>query len=103
MTTPIDDGVDVMLAAGVEFGQMLEFVQLAVDPHADEAGLADLGQHLLLLAPSAADQRRQDHHLACLRAAASSVSWICSAICCWIGSPHCGQDGSPSRAISSRR
>ena len=59
----VDYGLDVVQTPRGQFGKRVEFVNLAVDTGTHEAGLADLGDNFLVLAPSPADQRCQDHHL----------------------------------------
>ena len=58
----IDDGLDRVGLLRHEFGGLVDIVDFAVDPGADEAGLADGLERLAVLALVAANDRRQDHH-----------------------------------------
>ncbi|MNO54255.1 hypothetical protein D3C76_447210 [compost metagenome] len=58
--------VDGMLLLLVELGQLVQFVELAVDPCADEALGAQLVEHRQVLALALADDRCEQHQLAAL-------------------------------------
>ena len=58
----IDDGLDVVGLLRHEFRRFVDLQHLAVDPRADEPGLADALDRLAVLPLAAADDRRQDHH-----------------------------------------
>jgi len=51
----------------VQVDLFVDVVQFAVYPHADEAGLADVIEHPLMVALAVLDQRRQNHDAAPLR------------------------------------
>ena len=57
----IDDHRDRVLLLLFELDLVAQVSDFAVDPHADEAGLAHILEHRLELAFAALDQRRQDH------------------------------------------
>ncbi len=60
--------VDRVLLLFVQLGQLVQFMQRAVDPRADKALRTQLFKHRQVLALALADDRGQQHQLAALRA-----------------------------------
>ena len=58
----VDHRFDVVRLLGDQLGRIAHVDHLAVDPGAEEPGLADRLEHVLVLALSPANQRREDHH-----------------------------------------
>ena len=59
--------IDAVLLLLIQLRHFVEFVELAVDPGADEALRAHLVEHRQVLALALADHRRQQHQLAAFR------------------------------------
>ena len=57
----VNDSIDVMSLASFEFGRLIDLVDISVDARPDQARLANLGKDFLMLATSAAHQRREQH------------------------------------------
>ena len=63
----IHDRVDLMRLARGQFGNVLEVIDVAIHPRADEAGLADLRQNVLVSPAATSNQWRQNHGLGACR------------------------------------
>ena len=57
----IDHRLDVVRPLADQLGRLVDVDHLAVDPGAEEAGLANRLEHVAMLALAAADHRREDH------------------------------------------
>ena len=82
----------------VELDLVAEVADLAVDAHADEAGLAHVLEDAGYSPLRSCDQRRQDHDPRAL-GQSRTASTICSTVCCSIGRPHFGQCGRPDARV----
>ena len=58
---PVDNDVEVVPELAVELGHLIDGVDLAVYPQADESGAAGVLDHALVLALAMHDHRRQHH------------------------------------------
>ena len=93
----IDDGLDRVVLLWHELRRLADIRHQAVDPRADEPGLADGLEGLAVLALAAADQRGQDHHPRARRAGQQRLQDLLRRLLA-DGAPHCQQATSPSRA-----